>query len=133
MNKLVLKGVLLDLLIGGDRTINGVYTLNGNFLSIQASASHYCFPREDRDAWKGVPHRSKWWTRVELGNVEDSNGVNIPLPQFSRYYDGDHYDPDREDWEVVRGDGIYTFVPWRLVERLVEDWGGVDVDKTFAQ
>lgn len=74
-----------------------VVCADGFSVSIQASHSHYCEPRQDEGPW----------IEVELGFP------NMPVPSLDRWADGD---PETAD--------VYAWVPVGVVEELIASHGG---------
>lgn len=74
---------------------------NGFSVSIQASAGHYCAPRDNEGPWR----------KVELGYPSDR--VETWLP----YIDGD------EDSDPTAS--VYAFVPIELVAEAIDAHGGL--------
>ena len=72
---------------------------DGQHISIQASACHYCLPREDRGPW----------THVELG-------FPTFIPELVMHY---CKEPERPM------DTVYGYVPIGLVDSLVNLHGGI--------
>lgn len=77
---------------------------DGASLSVQASRTHYCQPRDSRGPWY----------EVEVGYVE-----NAEVPDSWREYADTG--PDDEDW---RASDVYGYVPVDLVRAFIESHGG---------
>lgn len=75
---------------------------DGVSLSVQASAMHYCAPRNNDG-----PH-----THVEVGFLLDADNQPFPAPvTWARYDDGTS--------------DVFGYVPVELVESFIADHGGV--------
>lgn len=70
---------------------------SGLAMSVQASRHHYCSPRNDRGPWD----------KVEIGFP------SMLLPELKEYGDG------------TEDSTVYGFVPIELVEKIIEDNGGM--------
>lgn len=77
---------------------------DGFAVSVQASASHYCTPRDNDGPY----------TEVELGYPSE------PVEAWMEYAE----DPDRPK------DTVYGYIPIELVVRGLDQHGGIDWDKT---
>lgn len=83
--------------------IKRIEMADGESLSVQASSSHYCEPRED----------IAYWTHVEVGYPSVS-----PPETWSEYFDG--------DWDNSDGtDSVYGYVPIDLVIDFINEHGGL--------
>ena len=84
-----------------DKPINPrVILKSGAALSIQASASHYCFPQEDQGPY----------THYELGHPRGLDATDLAL--LKEY-------EDRE--------GIYAYVPKKILDKIINSHGGFRV------
>ena len=82
---------------------------DGSNMSVQASRTHYCTPREN-----GIGPYSK----VEIW-------PNIAPPEtWAEYYDG--------EWEQG-ATGVFGWVPVEMVQEFIDEHGGIDVEKTFSK
>lgn len=77
---------------------------DGLTLSVQASAVHYCTPRED----------AAWYWAVEVGFP------TVPVPELLPYAE----DADRPTKTV------YGYVPVELVEQIITTHGGIAAEAT---
>ena len=75
---------------------------DGTTLSVQASETHYCAPRENQGPYLCV--------EVGFPSAE-------PLESWAKYFDGDWENSDRTD-------SVYGFVPIDLVREFVAMHGG---------
>lgn len=76
---------------------------DGTTLSVQASRTHYCTPRDDEGPY----------TQKEVGFIFDANGKEITPPRsWKPYADGDF--PSY----------VYGYVPVELIEKLITKHGG---------
>ncbi len=78
---------------------------NGESLSVQASRTHYCSPREDAGPY----------SKVEVGFPSVA-----PPDSWAEYFDGDWENEDRTG-------SVYGYVPIELVAEFIEANGGIDV------
>lgn len=83
-----------------------VYCKDGFHVSIQASPTHYCYPREMRDDGE--------YEELELGFPSERDKLIIPFII-------------EDDMEPTNG--TYGFVPINTVEELIQKHGGIDYDK----
>jgi hypothetical protein len=81
---------------------------DGVTLSIQASRTHYCSPRQD-DAYH--------YFAVEIGYP------TVMLPEeFNEYADGE-----------PKQDGVWGYVPVDLIDKFIADHGGIIGTETFVR
>ena len=92
----ILQSWLRDMRDGMLQQVPPIVCNSGLQMSVQASRHHYCTPRNDVGPW----------THVEIGFP------NKDLPEIAEYSDG-------ED------SSVYGWVPIGLVEKIVEDNGGI--------
>lgn len=77
---------------------------DGTTLSIQASESHYCTPRDNFGPY----------TEVEVGYIKDKNGKDmVPPKSWSKYADGDF------------PSSVYGYVPIKVVQKFCDRHGGL--------
>ena len=77
---------------------------DGTSLSIQASRTHYCRPREDEGPYLAM----------EVGYILDANGNQLTPPEsWVDYTDGPAFPSD-----------VYGYVPVELIESFIADHGG---------
>ncbi len=86
---------------------------SGLSVSIQASEGHYCKPREDS---------VEVYTAVELGFPSHTP------PEYLLEY-AETAVNDEPDYENT----VYAYVPVALVERWIQEEGGIDLGKTIAR
>lgn len=84
-----------------------IYFNNGGDISIQASSSHYCEPRDDQGPY----------TEMELGYP--GRGTKI-INSLLQYAEGRHSEEDFDQYKTV-----YPYVPVSLIKELIEANGGV--------
>ena len=76
--------------------------VDGVSLSVQASAGHYCTPRNDKGPW----------TAVEVGFPLTKDKMDIAMPvAWQEYADG-------------VDSSVYGYVPVELVEKFISEHGG---------
>lgn len=78
---------------------------DGFKISVQASSGHYCIPREFVREYKSL----------ELGFPNMESDL---LTQYAE-------NPDNQL------QSIFAYVPFEIVELLIEEHGGINIDKTF--
>ena len=78
-----------------------VHCDDGTSLSVQASKTHYCEPRED-DAAE--------YTHVEVGFITKPDNTAAPTPWGWKQY--------------ADGDNVYAYVPAAKVHKFIEKHGG---------
>lgn len=77
---------------------------DGVSLSIQASRTHYCKPREDEGPY----------VAMEVGFIYDANGDQLSPPEtWADYTDGPEFPND-----------VYGYVPVEMIESFIADHGG---------
>jgi hypothetical protein len=77
---------------------------DGTSLSIQASRTHYCTPREDEGPYLAL----------EVGYILDANGDQLTPPEsWADYTDGSEFPND-----------VYGYVPVELIESFIANHGG---------
>lgn len=74
---------------------------DGTFMSVQASVIHYCRPRNNLGPW----------TEVEIGFPSER------IDELEEY---------AEDWDNPTNT-VYAYVPIDLVEKIIEDRGGLKI------
>lgn len=80
---------------------------DGTSLSVQASAGHYCSPRENHGPWH----------KVEVGYPSVDPGI-----KWREYFDGDWDEDDHTD-------SVYGYVPIELVVEFISIHGGIKKEK----
>lgn len=76
---------------------------DGVSLSIQASSTHYCTPREDQGPYLAM----------EFGYIQDANGDRLAPPEtWADYTDGPEFPND-----------VYGYVPVEMIESFIADHG----------
>lgn len=97
----VLQLWLRDMRDGVLQQVPPIVCKSGLAMSVQASRHHYCSPRNDVGPWD----------KVEIGYP------NRVLPELKGYGDG-----------LTEDSTIYGWVPIELVEKIIEDNGGIGED-----
>ena len=91
--------MLHDRLDGSLVVVEPLECVDGFQISVQASSSHYCTPRE-----------AHWpWVEVECGYPSQD------APELEEWKDGDDSD----------GESVFAYVPAHVVEALIASHGGV--------
>jgi len=80
---------------------------DGFSLSVQGSEFHYCSPKENTD----------FFIQMEIGFPSEKEDL---IMQFIE----DYQEPT---------DSVYPYVPFVIIESVIEKHGGIDVEKTFAK
>ena len=81
---------------------------DGSRISVQASETHYCSPRDDDGPY----------TKVECGFLADKGGEAITPPdEWKDYADGEF------------PNDVYGYVPVTLVMDYIADHGGIDIGR----
>lgn len=76
---------------------------DGTSLSVQASAFHYCIPRDNEGPY----------IRMEVGFIEDKNGAPLTPPDaWAEYADGEF------------PNAVYGYVPVALIDAFIVEHGG---------
>jgi len=87
-----------------------IYCKDGKLsLSVQASRHHYCSPRDDF---------------AEYYKVEVGYPSRVPPKEWAKYFDG-------EFKRTTAKKGVYGYVPVKIVEKWIEEHGGIDYEKTI--
>ena len=81
---------------------------DGFVVSVQASATHYCRPRDNN----GV-----FYTAVECGFPSE-----LPPDSWMEY-------AEQDDTPL---DTVYCWIPFELVAETIEEHGGIDIGATFG-
>ncbi|MCP3683707.1 MAG: hypothetical protein GY861_13565 [bacterium] len=89
---------------GGHRVANHLVMEDGTVMSIQASATHYCSPRETTPV-----ANYNWYEEFEIG---------FPSKKFTELL------PYAEDPESPT-DTVYGWVPKEIIRKVIESCGGV--------
>lgn len=79
---------------------------DGNRMSLQASETHYCTPRNDDGPY----------TAIEVGFVTTASGERAVMPEEWHAYADDCESPAQSD--------VYGYVPIAIVERYIAAHGG---------
>lgn len=82
-----------------------IYCIDGFNMSVQGSSGAYCYPRET----------SSWYDKMEIGFP------SAVEPLIMRY---------AESPEDPLGT-VYGYVPVDIIQRVIDNHGGIDIDKTF--
>ena len=77
---------------------------DGVSLSIQASRTHYCEPRDDEGPYY----------EMEVGYIQDANGDTLAPPESWLPY------ADRTEFPIV----VYGYVPIELIDAFIAEHGG---------
>ncbi len=80
---------------------------NGNTLSIQAGAFAYCTPQVDN---------TDEYTAFEVGFPINKKGLEVTHKLLNKYRSGD---------------GVYGHVPKDFCEKIIKEWGGIDLTITL--
>ena len=94
------EGWPIHMLREGFRQVKAITCKDGFSLSVQASSTHYCSPRN------GVGP----WTSVEVGYP------SAKVEEFMEYMDNTESDPTQT---------VYGYVPVEVVEKVIESHGGI--------
>ena len=88
-----------------------IYCNDEVYLSVQASKTHYCVPRENK-----LNH----YYLVEVGFPSIK-----PPDTWEQYFEG-------IDFETNATSSVYGYIPIELVQEFIDDHGGIDEEKTFS-
>lgn len=80
---------------------------DGFTMSVQGSYYHYSFPRENSD----------FFTKVEVGFPSEE------VPEFMKFAE-DASEPTKT---------VYGWIPVEIVQRVIDQHGGINVEKTFER
>jgi len=84
-----------------------IHCNSGFTMSVQGSTGHYCKPRITANAYD----------EVEVGFPSEANSKLMPYA----------------DKPTIPLDTVYAYVPVSVVQEVIDDNGGIDLVKTFAQ
>jgi len=84
-----------------------IYCNDGFNMSVQGSSGHYCEPRKTQN----------WYSKMEIGY------------------------PTREEISILKyaenkdnpTDTVYGYVPCDIIQEIIDNHGGIDVDKTLKR
>jgi len=82
-----------------------IYCNDGFYMSVQGSKGHYCSPREN----------VKYYTSLEVGYPSEK------VDEFMKYAENKHQPTDT----------VYGWVPSETIQEVIDQHGGIDVNKTF--
>jgi len=84
-----------------------IYCKDGFNMSVQGSSGHYCTPRKTQD----------WYMAMEIGYPSDKQDL---LMEYA-------------EQEGNPTDTVYGYVPVDIIQEVINNHGGIDVDKTFSE
>lgn len=81
--------------------------MDGFRMSVQGSRWHYCSPRETQS----------WYLAMEIGHP------SVEEPLIAEYAEN----------KEAPTDTVYGWVPCDIIQQVIDNHGGIDIEKTFAK
>lgn len=85
---------------------------DGFHMSVQGSHGHYCKPKE----------HANQYTHMEIGYLKFPNTFEEELRLYAHYSDN----------RCLLSEATFANVPVELIQKIIDEHGGIDVDKTFS-